>query len=205
MRNKIAILSVCITLVYWLGGLTGCATSPQDAQNEEMLKEDKPLLDPTPPGVGGNQFQTRNSLQIDVRYAAMQTAETVTEEVSVDTPAEPVAKQPVASDTGVSVTGLDRSGWSPITASPMIGTVKHGYIYHVDQPDRLYTHTVVDLEQGQEAAMTAALDDTQCHTLDKREWATTLIQPLKFCWDTFTLPYNATVKKPFWVDTKQGE
>ena len=55
MREKIMTLTVCITLVYWLGGLAGCATSPRDAQNEDMLKEDKSIFDTSPPAGGGNQ------------------------------------------------------------------------------------------------------------------------------------------------------
>ena len=60
MREKIMTLTVCITLVYWLGGLAGCATSPRDAQNEDMLKEDKSIFDTSPPAGGGNQFQTQS-------------------------------------------------------------------------------------------------------------------------------------------------
>jgi hypothetical protein len=48
--------------------------------------------------------------------------------------------------------------------------------------------------------METVLDDTERHTFKKREWASAGIQPLKFCWDLFTLPYNATIKEPFWKD-----
>ena len=208
MRNKIATLTVCITLVYWLGGLTGCATSPQDAQNEEMLKEDKSIFDVSPPGEGGNQFKTRAYPNGNVVLAALQTSETITEEVDLQTdgqmPVESAPKQ-VTSDDGTSITGIDRSTWSPITVNPLIGDVTHSHTYWADKEGRIYTHTTVDLDEGSDAAMKAALDDIQCHTYKKREWASALIQPLEFCWDTFTLPYNATVKQPFWVDSKQEQ
>lgn len=204
MRNKIAVLSVCITLVYWMGGLTGCATSPQDAQNEDMLKEDKSIFDVSPPAEGGNQFQTRANPKVTVFLAALQNTQTITEEVSAEDATEPVARK-VDSDTQISVTGFDRSSWVRIDVSPLVGTVNHDHSYHADKSGRLFTHTTVDLNQSSEDSMQAALDDTQCHTFQKREWATALIQPLKFCWDTFTLPYNATVKKPFWQDAKSDE
>ncbi len=199
MREKIMTLTVCITLVYWLGGLAGCATSPRDAQNEDMLKEDKSIFDTSPPAGGGNQFQTQSHPHVNVMLAAMQPAETVTE--VVDVPVE-IATAPAApvNDTGISVTGIDRSSWQKIDVSPRYGRVKHSSTYFSDQPGRVYTHTTVNLDEGNEAAMEAALDDNTRHTFKTREWKSSLIQPLKFCWDLFTLPYNATVKEPFWQD-----
>ncbi len=199
MREKIMTLTVCITLVYWLGGLAGCATSPRDAQNEEMLKEDKSIFDVTPPDAGGNQFQTQSHPHVNVMLAAMQSAEQVTEMVDVPTEIATAPAAPV-NDTGKSVTGIDRGNWQKIDVSPRYGTVKHGATYFADQPGRVYTHTTVNLDEGNEAAMEAALDDNTRHTFKPREWKSTLIQPLKFCWDLFTLPYNATVKEPFWQD-----
>lgn len=209
MRTKIAYLSVCITLVYWLGGMVGCATSPHDAQNEDMLKEDKSIFDTSPPSEGGNQFQSQTFPDHQLSLASIQTDVKVTESAASDmAPAPVVIPAPVANpgnDSAPSINSLDRGNWSTITVSPLIGQVKHGSTYYADQPNRQYTHTTVNLEDGQDAAMEAALDDTDYHLLSQREWATTLIQPLKFCWDTFTLPYNMTVKEPFWVDTKQGQ
>jgi hypothetical protein len=123
--------------------------------------------------------------------------------VSMETQAQPMADvmpaaQPQMDSTQPSVTGIDRSSWPSITVSPIIGNVKHGYTYHADLSDRLFTHTAVDLNQSPEAAMEAALDDTQCNWASSREWTTAFIQPFKFCWDTAMMPYNALVKKPFW-------
>jgi hypothetical protein len=200
MREKIITLTVCITLVYWLGGLMGCATSPRDAQNEDMLKEDKSIFDVTPPDGGGNQFQTQAQPQRTLVLASMQSTDQVTE--SVDVPATMSSTAPAApvSDTGVSVTGIDRSGWDTIDVSPDYGVARHASTYFADQPGRLYTHTVADLSQDNQTAMETVLDDTERHTFKKREWASAGIQPLKFCWDLFTLPYNATIKEPFWKD-----
>ena len=145
MREKIMTLTVCITLVYWLGGLAGCATSPRDAQNEDMLKEDKSIFDTSPPAGGGNQFQTQSHPHVNVMLAAMQPAETVTE--VVDVPVE-IATAPAApvNDTGISVTGIDRSSWQKIDVSPRYGRVKHSSTYFSDQPGRVYTHTTVNLD-----------------------------------------------------------
>jgi hypothetical protein len=154
-----------------------------------MLKEDKPLLDPAPPGDGGNQFQTQATPQRNMALASIASSVKMTESTdaaaSMQTQAEPMADvmpaaQPQMDSTLPSVTGIDRSSWPSITVSPIIGNVKHGYTYHEDLPDRLYTHTAVDLNQGPEAAMEAALDDTQCNWASSREWTTAL------------------VKKPFW-------
>ena len=197
MRTKIAYLSICITLVYWLGGMVGCATSPRDAQNEDMLHEDRPLLDTSPPGDGGNQFQTHNGQQVNVVMASIQNSQTVietTEPVSMNTPMS-------EGDTQISVTNFDRSSWGTITTTPATGKVNHGKIYFNDQPDRLFAHTTVDLNESSEVAMEAAMDDIEYKLDSKREWKTSLIQPLKFCWDMFTLPYNSLVKDPFWQST----
>lgn len=199
MRNKTAYLSICITLVYWLGGMMGCATSPRDAQNEDMLHEDRPLLDTSPPSDGGNQFQTHNAHQVNVAWASIQNSSTVietAEPVSVNTPMP-------GGDTQKSVTHFDRSSWGTLTTTPAIGKVNHGKIYFNDQPDRLFEHTTVDLNESPEVAMEASLDDIEYKLNSKREWKSTLIQPLKFCWDLFTLPYNGLVKDPFWQSENQ--
>lgn len=209
MRTKIVYLTVCVTLVYWLGGLVGCATSPRDAQNEDMLKEDRPLLDTTPPDDGGNQFQSQATPQKHIALASIQTSVKVTE--SAESPAdavqtlEPAPPVVLADDSQPSVTGIDRSSWSAISVGPEVGKVQHGYTYFSDRSGMLYTHTTVDLNEGSQATMNAALDDTESHWTDGREWATCLIQPLKFCWDMLTAPYNATYKQPFWTKPAKGE
>ncbi|MBL4699705.1 MAG: hypothetical protein JKX85_00465 [Phycisphaeraceae bacterium] len=201
MRNKTAYLSICITLVYWLGGMVGCATSPSEARNEEMLKEDRSIFDTTPPGQ-----RSAVSPKIELALASIQSAVKVTE--SADFKDASKAKTVVVTslgDTELSLTGVDRSHWQTKTVAPKVGKAMHGYTYYADLSGRQHAHTTVDLNADPQVAMKTALDDTECQLLSQREWASALIQPLKFCWDTLMLPYNATVKEPFWVDTKKGE
>ena len=201
MRNKTAYLSICITLVYWLGGMVGCATSPGDARNEEMLKEDRSIFDTTPPGQRSDA-----SPKIKLALASIQSSVKVTE--SADSEADSKAKPVVAAastSTQLSVTGVDRSHWPIKTVGPKIGKALHGYTYYADLSDREHARATVNLNASPQVAMKTALDGTEFQLLNKREWASALIQPLKFCWDTLMLPYNATVKEPFWVDTQKGE
>ena len=198
MRNRIVYLSVCITLVYWLGGMMGCATSPGDARNEEMLNEDHSIFDTRLPSERSQVHPV-----VDLALASIQPAVQVVE--SEDSKVKAEVRPVASSDKQLSVTSVDRSNWSTRTVGPRVGKTRHGFIYYTDKAGLEYTHTTVNLDASPPTVMKDVLDDTQFYLLSKREWAAALIHPLKFCWDTITLPYTATVKEPFWVNTKKGK
>ena len=221
MSRKIIWIVFWMTLMFWLGGLWGCAGTGDD-QNYEMLNEDEQLFQPEPP-----ILQSRQDIAVELDVALNESAQKLQVDESVEeSPAAPVAESPQPTDAQASyvllaqlaagepsLQGIGRSHWSRITVTPSYGTTVHHPIYFsdinvrsksvpVEKPQAvLDSHgadeSVLTIDAYDEAALLAALEGARAGNISSstNQWDL-LWQPSKFCLDLIFLPVNAVFAPP---------
>ena len=106
MPRKIAWIAFWMTVVFWLGGLWGCA-APGDDQNYKVLEEDEPLYQADPPGLHSRESIAETldvALDVDAGGGAAAPAHVhgpavvISDVHGVDDGAEPVVTAPTGGE-----------------------------------------------------------------------------------------------------------
>ncbi len=182
MRSKIVWLSFCITMVYWLGGVMGCATSSHDTENYRILNEEKDIFNPSLPGNGINDISLTMPI-VQVQLASLDIPQTVIESTTTQ-------KSAVIEATS--------RNWDHLVTGPDQGITEHLPHHFKDCSFLMSAREQVDFEQPLTDQMNAALADANCQKFQPLDIIAAVGQPAKFAMDVATWPIVAVTLEPLW-------